>query len=162
MRDVITLLSRFIDTVAAGANVLQIGCDRRKAALPRLFRILDGQGSCTDLHELFGAAWAFALGFWLLVPFDTFATTPTFRVLAAISIEGLWGAALFAFGLWRFDAILMNRRDTNHALTMAAVVLWGSLAVLFFLGNPAAPGAALFMLLATLESLSYRNQEVSS
>lgn len=151
---------RAFDTAAAGAHALGAAIDRRKALLPRLLNILNGEEIGTELEEVFGVLWSLVLGFWLLLPFDTFGVTKAFRVLNAFSVEGLWGFVLVAFALWRFDAILMNRVCTRHGLTLFGVTLWSSLGALFLIGNITSPGAALFFLVAALEMLSYRNLRI--
>ncbi len=151
---------RAFDTAAAGAHALGAAIDRRKAALPRLCLILDGGEIGTELDELFGAVWALTLGFWLLLPFHTFAQTPAFRVLNALSFEGLWALAITGFALWRLDSIVMNRPCARHTATISAVVLWSCFAVLFFFSSIASPGGILFCVLAAFEALSYRNQGV--
>lgn len=142
-----------------GAHAFGAAVDARKASIPRLVRILDGEQPGTSQPELFGAAWSFVFGFWLLLPFDTFGVTKAFAILNAISTEGLWALVTVAFALWRADAVLMNRALTRQKLTMVAVTLWSALGVLFLLGNPTSPGGALYALVAVFEALSYRNQE---
>lgn len=155
-------LRRAFATAATGSHFLGAAIDQRKAALPRLVLILDGEEIGTELEETFGALWAFCFGFWLLLPFDTFGNTRAFRVLDAISIEALWGLAAVAFALWRLDAITMKRQCARHCLTLFGVTLWSSLAVLFLIGNIASPAAAQFFLVAALETLSYRNLRIEA
>jgi len=150
---------RLCDTLAAGAHELAFQIDRRKAQLPRLKPIVDGDQIGTELDELFGALWALVLGGWLLLPLQTFANVRAFAVLEAISVEWLWGLALVVFGLVRLDALLMNRAHQRHGLSLLGVTLWSALAFFLIFGNIASPGGALFLLVAALETLSYRNQK---
>lgn len=152
---------RLCDTLAACAHVLAFQIDARKAALPRLRPILDGDEIGTELDEIFGVVWAAALGFWLASPLQSFANVRAFQVLNLVSIEGVWACALLAYAVWRFDAILMNRVRARHHLTLFGVTLWSTLAVFLMLGHAASPGAILFGVMTFIETLSYRNQEVT-
>lgn len=150
------------DTLAASAHALAFQIDARKAALPRLKPILDGDEIGTELDELFGAIWAMALGLWLGLPLESFANVRAFQVLNSISVEGLWAWALLAYAAWRFDAILMNRARCRHRATLLGVTLWSTLAVFLMLGNIASPGGILFLVMTFIETFSYRNQAVSN
>lgn len=150
---------RVCDTLAASAIAFAMHVDRRKAALPRLKPIVDGDQIGTELNEMFGAFWALVLGAWLLLPLQTFANVRAFAVLHAISVEWLWGVALVVFGLVRLDALLMNRARQRHGLSLLGVTLWSALGCFLIFGNIASPGGPLFLLMAALETLSYRNQK---
>ncbi len=150
---------RACDTLAAAAIAFAAQVDRRKSQLPRLKPIIDADQLGTEWSEMFGALWALTLGAWLLLPFQTFANVRAFAVLHAISVEWIWGVALAVFGVVRLDALLMNRARQRHGLSLLGVTLWSALAFFLIFGNLASPGGPLFLLMAALETLSYRNQK---
>ncbi len=152
---------RLCDTLAAGAHELAWQIDRRKAALSRLKPIFDGDEIGTELDELLGVIWAATLGFWLALPMPSFANVRAFHLLNLVSVEGLWVCALLAYAAWRFDAILMNRMHARHHLTLLGVTLWSTLGVFLMIGNISSPAGILFCVVAFMETISYRNQEVS-
>lgn len=98
----------------------------------------------TEPAELSGGLLKMAIGLWLLLPFDTFGSSPTFAALSILP-EWLWGVTLIGLGTFHLLALQGGNRDQRrHAATIGYLV-WFSFAVVFVATHPPAFGWIAFM-----------------
>lgn len=91
----------------------------------------------TEPAEFSGGLLKVAIGFWLLLPFETFESSPTFAVFSILP-EWLWGSALFALGAFHLLALRSGGQEARrHAATIGYLV-WFSFAMVFVYTNPPA------------------------
>lgn len=103
------------------------------AARLRLWRVLHGQ---FDFAELQTGLLAVAFGAWLLHPdWDTFDASPSFRGMAALAPEWIWGAAMLAMGLVQITGLAFDLMPLRKWGALVAVAAWTFLAVLFGISN---------------------------
>lgn len=119
-----------------------------------LLRFLDGAARSwyglvlsqhdTEPAELSGGLLKVLIGAWLLLPWDTFSSSPTFAVLSVLP-ETVWGGALVALGLWHWAALRSGDRDRRRLAATVGYLIWFSFSVLFVTTNPPALGWACFL-----------------
>lgn len=95
--------------------------------------------------EWFFAALLMFLGVWLLLPFETFASSPTYLMMARWADETTWGLAFFAAGWVRLVIIVINGAWWRTAFFRAvaafySLFFWLSLFVGILAANPESLG----------------------
>lgn len=98
----------------------------------------------TEPVEMAGGLLKVSIGFWLLLPFDTFGSSPTFRALAVMP-EWLWGSSLIVVGLLHLHALMDGDRRRRWRGSMVGFVVWFAMAFVFVATNPPALGWIAFM-----------------
>lgn len=94
-------------------------------------------------------------GAWLLGAWDTFGTTPAFRVIIHIAPEWAWGAALVLFGAlfqvgtWRANLVLRRRS------LMLLCLLWLAIWIGLVLGNWRGTSTIIYIHLSILSGMLY-------
>lgn len=99
-----------------------------------IFRDMD-----TEPTEFAGGLLKILVGAWLLVPFDTFHSSPTFAALTVLP-EWAWGAALAWLGTWHLVALRRGGRTQRRDACTVGWIVWFSFATLFVYTNPPALG----------------------
>jgi hypothetical protein len=99
----------------------------------------------TEPAELSGGALKCAIGLWLLLPFDTFASSPTFVTLAILP-EWVWGTALLCVGVFHLGVLRLGDRSWRQRASLFGFLVWFSFAVVFVFTNPPAFGWLAFMM----------------
>lgn len=98
----------------------------------------------TEPAELSGGLLKVSIGAWLLLPWDTFESSPTFAVFSILP-EWLWGLSLMALGASHLEALRSGNTDhRRHAATIGYLV-WFSFAMVFVWTNPPAIGWLAFL-----------------
>lgn len=111
--------------------------------------------SCdTEPVELGGGLLKIALGFWLLLPFDSFASSPSFVDLAVIP-EPLLGAVILAFGCFHLYALRGGCPRLRRTASLAGFLIWFTLAGTVLLTNPPAMGWITFLAAACGQAWCY-------
>lgn len=108
----------------------------------------------TEPTELSGGALKVMLGFWLLLPWQTFSSSPTFERLAVVP-EWLWGGVLLSIGVGHLAALHDGYAPWRRGASLAGFLIWFSMAVTFVFANPPAMGWLLFMLAALAQGWCY-------
>lgn len=108
--------------------------------------------------DLWGSAFSMAWGAFLLLPWQTFGTSPSYGSLRAAGLtEGRVGAWLVAWGLVGLVGVLARERwlgPRRVAMLMLAGSWWG-LAAFFMDANPTATAWLTYGAIALLISASY-------
>lgn len=98
----------------------------------------------TEPAELSGGLLKVGIGFWLLLPMDTFGSSPTFAALSILP-EPVWGVVLIALGTFHLSALRSGASAARrHAATIGYLV-WFSFAVVFVATSPPAIGWVAFL-----------------
>jgi hypothetical protein len=108
----------------------------------------------TEPAELSGGALKIALGFWLLLPWQTFTSSPTFESLAVVP-EWIWGGVLVCVGVMHLAALRDGYRVWRRGACLVGFLVWFSMACTFVIANPPAMGWLLFMLSALQQGWCY-------
>lgn len=87
------------------------------------------------------------VGVWLLLPWDTFASSSTFRVIG-VAPEWAWGTVLFLVGSGHLVVLRDGSRTGRRRASLIGFLFWFSLGSVFVFSNPPALGWLLFMMSA--------------
>ncbi len=95
-------------------------------------------------------------GVWLISPFwESFPTTPAFRVMAAIAPEWAWGVVMLSIG----GLLIVGLRRVDYPLRRVALLimalLWMAIWVALLMGNWRGPGTILYIHLSVLCVIAY-------
>lgn len=101
----------------------------------------------TEPVELIGGATKVAMGIWLLLPFETFLSSPTFVTIGAFP-EWAWGGFLLVVGTFHLAALHDGRRGWRKWASLIGFLVWFSFAVVFVVTNPPAIGWIMFLSVA--------------
>ncbi len=101
----------------------------------------------TEPVELMGGATKVIMGIWLLLPLESFGSSPSFSTLAVFP-EWAWGAFLLVVGLLHLSALHDGRRPWRSWASGVGFVVWFSFAVVFLTSNPPAIGWIMFLSVA--------------
>lgn len=94
-----------------------------------------------DIHliELIFGSSSVLWGTFLLLPIDTFASTPSFRTMATFP-EWAWGFCLALLGILQFMGATYDQARIRQAAAFGLIALWGFVAISLLLANPASTG----------------------
>jgi FtsH-binding integral membrane protein len=103
------------------------------AALARLITESD-----TTLAEFWSSTMLVVMGAWLLVPFapGTFATLPTYKLMAHMAPEWIWGFAAMGLGAVQSFANLARNRGVRRSAAFVCSIFLGFVAMLVFISVP--------------------------
>lgn len=75
-------------------------------------------------------------GLWILNPFgDTFPSSPSFRGMALMTPEWVWGLAMMGLGLVRLYALYRSSVVWRARLSVVGWLVWGFISISFALSN---------------------------
>lgn len=114
--------------------------------VPNLVR--NNAGCISKDEEYHLAASAFGWGAWMLLPLNTFASSPTYRVMTSIAPEWIWGAGFFAFGLLKFYAAWRGSLKSRRRVTFWGCFVWLFLAIAHQFGNSITPAGVIYLSMA--------------
>lgn len=109
----------------------------------------------TDTLELALACFAIAWGGWVLLPFDAFASSATFALMAKLAPEWAWGITLLALGAAHFAIVLVGAIKARRAAVFVGAFAWTVIALIFILSNPLSTATVTYSLLAILNALAF-------
>src|SRR5688572_6041806 len=98
----------------------------------------------TEPVELMGGGAKIVMGVWLLLPFQSFTSSPTFAALSVLP-EWLWGTFLLCVGLFHLAALRDGYRGWRKWAALVGFLIWVSFGTVFVWTNPPAIGWVLFM-----------------
>jgi hypothetical protein len=103
------------------------------------------------LCGLAGALW----GAFLLLPQDTFASTPTFNSMELLAPEWAWGLAIMSGGLWQLASMSMEHHRSRRISALGGALTWAFISVLFALANIASTAVIIYPLLCLSATWAY-------
>ena len=78
----------------------------------------------TYVIEIYQALLSVLWGGWLLAPWPTFPSTPTFRVMALLMPEELWGGMLICVGLLHGCGLARRSLSVRRASILLGFAIW--------------------------------------
>lgn len=108
----------------------------------------------TEPVELSGGLLKLLIGFWLLLPLQSFQSSITFTALAVVP-EWAWGAFLVVVGIGHLAALCDGSPPWRRAASLVGFLTWFTFAAIFVHSNPAAFGWAAFAVIAGQQGWAY-------
>lgn len=108
-------------------------------------------GPAEVLAGLLAAAWSIVLG----LPGDTFGSSPSYAVMQAIAPAPVWAALFAGLAALQLGGVLLEKRRARRLGSLAAVGLWGLVAFMLGLANPASTGPWCYALVAGSSACAY-------
>ena len=105
------------------------------ALLDQLVRLLTATE--TTLSEFWGSTMLIAMGIWLCLPFQTFDTISAYGVMQRLLPEPVWGMIAIALGLFQAIANLTKLAKLRSAASAASAIVFGFVANLAVVSEPA-------------------------
>lgn len=96
----------------------------------------------------FSALAAVLFGMWLLIPNDTFGTSPTYMVMAMIASDEVWGLAFLLSGIAAIFSIVYSSVYVQRWFAILILALWTFISASFFVSNPYATGGITYFIRA--------------
>lgn len=98
----------------------------------------------TEPTELItGGLLKWLVGTWLLLPFKSFTSSPTFTNLGGPESEPVWAVVLMSLGAVHLLILKHGNRVQRCWMSFIGAVIWFALAFSFIVANPPAFGAML-------------------
>jgi hypothetical protein len=101
----------------------------------------------TEPVELIGGGTKVLMGLWLLLPLESFTSSPSFVAISIFS-EWLWGLVLLVVGIAHLAALHNGNREWRQWASLIGFLIWFSFAVVFVVANPPAIGWIMFLSVA--------------
>jgi hypothetical protein len=101
----------------------------------------------TEPIELIGGGTKVLMGVWLLIPWQSFTSSPTFAVLGVLP-EWAWGTFLLVVGLAHLAALRSGHHSWRGMAALIGFLVWFSFAFVFVVTNPPAFGWIMFLSVA--------------
>ena len=98
----------------------------------------------TEPEELKGGTINVGAGIWLLLPFNTYASSPTFYAMVILP-EVIWGLLFLLLGTLHLMVLRRGDYYLRSKFSFISFILWGALGIVFMLSNPPAFGWLFFM-----------------
>jgi hypothetical protein len=109
-----------------------------------------------EFAELHSALAMLGWGLWVLNPFwDTFGSSISFRVMAAVAAEVAWGCGMTGLGIAQLVVLLMRSRTGRRVAAGIASITWLCISILLMLGNITSTASVIYPLLACSAGWSY-------
>jgi hypothetical protein len=99
----------------------------------------------TEPAELSGGALKVGVGGWLLLPFETFESSPSFVALTILP-EWVWGTALLCIGVLHIGVLRLGARSWRQRLSLFGWLVWFSFAAVLVTANPSGIGWLAFLM----------------
>ena len=105
------------------------------------------------LAELFLALISVTWGLWVASPFwSAFSASSSFRVMAEIAPEWVWGAVMTVVGLLKIHSIVSQNYRLKRIAFTVSLFVWSSIGISFILVSPYAVGTAIYSLILCANS----------
>lgn len=108
-----------------------------------------------DLIEVASGLLFLGWGIQLLLPWQTFASSGGYAVLAAVLPENAWGTLLALLGVLKIGAYLLAKHRARLAGSLVGSMTWAFFSVAFGVANPAGTGIVVYPFLAVLSALIF-------
>lgn len=94
--------------------------------------------------ELSGGTLKIVVGFWLVLPLQTFSSAPAFGVISVIP-ENLWALFLVVIGAGHLAALANGHPAWRRWAAFVGCFIWSAMGITFIWANPAGIGPLLFL-----------------
>jgi hypothetical protein len=108
-----------------------------------------------DPTEIILAFHSTMLGAYLLLPFDTFGSSPTFSVMAAMAPEWVWGSVILACGLGLLAAMWAGSVQWRLRILFPFAHLWLVVAVAIAFANWKSAGVISYIFFGIIYIATY-------
>lgn len=108
-----------------------------------------------DLLEVSSGVLLLGWGAQLLLPWNTFATSGGYAVLALIMPEWLWGFLMAWLGVTKIGSYLLDQWRVRLLTSLCGCMVWVFLSVAFGMANPAGTGIIVYPFLAINSALIF-------
>lgn len=98
----------------------------------------------TEPVELIGGGTKVLMGCWLLLPWTSFTSSPTFATISVLP-EWVWGLFLLCLGVFHLGALHSGKRGWRQGAAFVGFLVWCSFGTVFVWANPPAIGWIMFM-----------------
>ncbi|WP_426455477.1 hypothetical protein ACP26L_36275 (plasmid) [Paenibacillus sp. S-38] len=97
-------------------------------------------------------------GYWgvmLLLPFDTFATSPAYDKMANLASESNWGIFMLLVSLYILLGMLIGHFRMRRIGLLFSTANWLFVSSMLFMGSPSSTGGGCYFIFAVLSSWAY-------
>lgn len=102
-----------------------------------------------EFAELFTGLAGLLWGLWLLNPaWNSFASTTSFRAMAQLANENVWGGGMALIGLIQLWSLIRDQFFWRRRASALLCMLWAFIAVMLVRANPAGTGTVIYPLLS--------------
>ena len=108
-----------------------------------------------DSIEIILAFHSTTLGLYLLLPFDTFGSSPSFAIMAAIAPEWAWGSVILACGLGLLAAMWIGSVHWRLRILILLAHLWLIIAVAVAVANYRSSGVISYVFFCIIYIATY-------
>lgn len=118
----------------------------------------------TAALELYAAVDALLLGMFLIAPFETFGSSPTFAFVNRVASEQTWGGILLAVGVAQIAGLNGVNHRLREVMAVASAIIWAIWGVGLMRSNAAStatityPMLTLAMMWAYICSIARRHE----
>lgn len=108
----------------------------------------------TEPTEFSGGLLKVLVGAWLLMPWSTFASSPTFETVEVIP-EWAWGSLLVTTGIGHWLALRNGSVRWRRLACLIGFVFWFAFGTTFWIANPRGFAVVVYGLLAAQQGWAY-------
>ncbi len=99
--------------------------------------------------ELVSIIASISWGAWVINPaWDTFGSSPTFRIIASLAPEPVWGALVLWLGVSQLISLLLDMRRHRVIFNSISCMTWMGMAATFWFTNYQATASVLYPCIA--------------
>lgn len=126
---------------------------RLRLAPARLWWVLSKAHS--DLTELLFSLIAIIWGLWLLLPFNSFGSSPSWSAMLAFASEDTWAIWILIIGLIQFLGVACNYESSRKRSPFVLFLTWLCVAAGLIFTSPITTGIPLYGSIAIIQGLLY-------
>ena len=115
-----------------------------------------------EFTELFNGAIAFSWGLWLVAPWSTFDSSPTFIEMQKLAPEWIWGIIVFLFGTIQLISLILNWWQCRRKSTLIMSLTWVYISYLFITANSSSTTTIIYPFLASSQVWAYLRMRVKN
>lgn len=101
--------------------------------------------------ELLGVLWAVGWGLWVGNPYwEVFPGSSTFRIMAIVAPEWVWGTAMIVLGVQHLCALYNENLIWRYYSSVVAFLIWAFTAIVLMIGNLASTATVTYVMLVSM------------
>ena len=108
-----------------------------------------------EFSELFGGVVAFSWGFWLLLPWPTFAKSPTFAAMQELAPEWVWGLFICSLGATQLASLIASWWQWRRRSALGMCLVWVFISVMFWRANFSSTASVVYPFIALSQLWAY-------